>query len=190
MFERYSHPGRRVVYYAHEAAIDAGAAEIDSMHLLCALTMEQSSRANSVFRLKERLPQEAARMRAVRLSSEKRTLPLSNDCKRILAYAAQEADGRGDYWVNTDHLVLGILSDRECPAAVRLQASGIELEKAVARVSSSTRERGSLGFVSEFWRPLTPSNIVGQIAAAAYLLLVVILLGVVAELLRVMLRHD
>jgi hypothetical protein len=66
MFERYSHPSRRAVFFAREAARDARAAEIDSMHLLYALTLETSSRANVVFGLNQRFPEEVARMRAMK----------------------------------------------------------------------------------------------------------------------------
>lgn len=152
------------------------------MHLLSALTLETSSRANGLFRLNERFPEEVARMRAMKVSSETRNLPLATDCKRVLAYAAQEADRLGHYWINTDHLVLGILRDHENAAAARLEASGLQIEQANTQVSSSGRERGNYFFPSAFfWRLTTPANIVGQIAAATYVLLIVLLLGIVTE---------
>ena len=123
MFERYSLPSRRAILYAREAALHAGAAEIDSMHLLSGLTREKSSRANALFKLAERFPDEAARIRAIKRVHEQNDIPLTDNSKRILFYTTEEANRMDDYWIDTDHLVLGILHERTCTAAIRLEAT-------------------------------------------------------------------
>lgn len=178
-FERYSVPSRRVVYRARKAALTAGTAKIDSMHLLHGLIEEKSSHAHSLFKLEERFPETAAQMRVVKPAPERRDISLADDCKRILAYTVLEADQLNSYWIHTDHLLLGILRDDKNAAAVKLQASGLEIAAARAQVSSSALKSEDHGVVSEFWRPSVPPNIVGQIAAATYVLLVVLLLGIV-----------
>ena len=72
-------------------------------------------------------------MRAMKRNPEK-NLPLTLDCKRILAYTAEEANRMDDYWIDTDHLVLGILREGKCTAAVRLEASGLALQQARTQV--------------------------------------------------------
>jgi len=42
-------------------------------------------------------------------------LRLTDEVKRTLAYASMEADAMGDGWVDTDHLLLGILRESACP---------------------------------------------------------------------------
>jgi ATP-dependent Clp protease ATP-binding subunit ClpA len=41
-------------------------------------------------------------------------LPLSNECKRILAYAAEEAERLMHRHIGTEHLLLGILREEKC----------------------------------------------------------------------------
>ena len=54
---------------------------------------------------------------------------LGGDGKRILAYTAREANRLRDYWIETEHLVLGILRERENAAAVKLGVAGLDLER-------------------------------------------------------------
>lgn len=182
MFERYSLPSRRAIFFARAAALAAGAAEIDSMHILSALTLEKSSRANALFRLRERFPKEAARMRAaMRRARTEGNLPLTGDSKRILAYTAEEANRMDDYWIDTDHLVLGILREDNCTAAARLAAAGLTMEQARAQVSTSAQERHEYAPIRVWWWPWKPPTIGGQIAAATFVLLLILLLKFVIE---------
>src|SRR4030095_11085252 len=54
-------------------------------------------------------------------------LPLSNECKRILAYAYEEASLLNRY-VGTAHLLLGILREEKCVAAEILVKRGLRLD--------------------------------------------------------------
>jgi ATP-dependent Clp protease ATP-binding subunit ClpA len=107
MFKRYPPPSRRAIFYAQEAALNAGAAEIASMHVLYGLMLVPSSRANSLFKLDERFPEKAPQMRAMKRATGQRDIPLAQGSKRILAYAAEESNVLGDSWIDTDHLMLG-----------------------------------------------------------------------------------
>ena len=48
-------------------------------------------------------------------------LPLSNECKRVLAYAAEEAERFSHIHIGTEHLLLGLLREEKCFAAEILQ---------------------------------------------------------------------
>ncbi len=91
LFRRYPPPNRRAVFYAREAALYAGANEIDSIHLLSGLLVEPSTRANQLFRLEERFPEETARMRALKVFPEPRTIPpLARVRSKILHHRVTE----------------------------------------------------------------------------------------------------
>jgi len=55
-------------------------------------------------------------------------LPLSNECKRILAYANEEAERLNHRHIGTEHLLLGILREEKCVAREILFNKGLRLE--------------------------------------------------------------
>jgi len=54
-------------------------------------------------------------------------LPLSNECKRVLAYAAEEAERLSHKHIGTEHLLLGLLREEKCFAAEILHERGLRL---------------------------------------------------------------
>ena len=176
LFRRYPPPNRRAVFYAREAALYANADEIDTIHLLCGLLVEPSARANQLFRLEERFPEETARIRALKAFPEPRTIPLSHESKRVLAYAEAEADRLDDYWIDTDHVALGILRECNCPAAALLDAAGLKIEEARRQVSASSDQRENYGAVPALWRLARPISRIGYVAGMWYVALIVLLI--------------
>jgi ATP-dependent Clp protease ATP-binding subunit ClpA len=63
-------------------------------------------------------------------------LPLSNECKRALAYAAEEAGYLEGRHIGAEHLLLGLLREEKCEAARALNEHGLTLEKARAAILS------------------------------------------------------
>ena len=120
-------------------------------------------------------------MRAMRRATTQANLPLTLASKRILAYTAEEANRMDDYWVDTDHLVLGILRERDCAAAARLESSGITIEQVRTQVAHSATEEHEYPPTRASWWDYRPTTMTGQLAAAAYLLLIVVLLQLVIE---------
>src|SRR5262249_27240386 len=53
-------------------------------------------------------------------------LPLSLECKRILAYAAEETERLNHLHIGTEHLLLGILREEQCVAAQILHERGLK----------------------------------------------------------------
>ncbi len=142
MFERYTDQNRRAIFFARQTALQLGAAAIDSGHLLLGLVTEKETRADIVFRLRELLPEEAAQQAVeIKQPMMKGTIPLSNDGKRAIAYTAFEANRLRDYWIDTEHLVLGILREESSPAAAKLRAMGLELESCRQQVMYSKDSR-------------------------------------------------
>src|SRR5579859_6313744 len=132
MFERYTEPARRAIFFARAIAIRNSAPMVDSTHLLWALMWPDTFRAQVLFRLRDKFPQyRRSSYDSLLIATWKgKDLRLTDEVKKILAYSAMEADAMGDAWVDTDHMLLGILREPDGQAAQQLIAAGITLENA------------------------------------------------------------
>ena len=136
MFQRYTDETKRAIYFAAQLALRESAEVIDSNHLLRGLLTDSESRANTIFRLCQLFPEDAAyqsTLKSLQVNNQckltirqtsrqssfqkKKVAPnmigLGGDEKRILAYTAREANRLRDYWIDTEHLVLGILRESD-----------------------------------------------------------------------------
>jgi hypothetical protein len=134
MFERYTEPARRVIFFARYEASQYGSTTIETPHFLLGLIREDK------FLLRRFLPNSAGVMgirehinRLVEIRDKTSTsidLPLSDECKRILAHSAKEAEQLKHDYIGTIHLLLGIFGEKNCTAARVLSELGLELESA------------------------------------------------------------
>jgi ATP-dependent Clp protease ATP-binding subunit ClpC len=93
-------------------------------------------------------------------------LPLSNECKRVLAYAAEEAERLSHKHIGTEHLLLGLLREEKCFAAEILQERGLKLaqirDELAARDAGEGAGAGTAARVeqllAEFSRDLTQAR--------------------------------
>jgi ATP-dependent Clp protease ATP-binding subunit ClpC len=98
MFERYTGKARRTIFFGRYEANQFGSPYIESEHLLLGLLREDKSLANTFLSLRSHGAVEAIRKQiegqtVIREKvSNTLDLPLSNECRRILAYAMEEAD--------------------------------------------------------------------------------------------------
>src|SRR5262252_5740696 len=165
MFERYTEKARRVIFFARYEASQFGSPYIETEHLLLGLLREDKALANRFLR-------SHAAVESIRKQIEGHTtirekvstsvdLPLSHECKRVLAYGAEEAERLSHKHIGTEHLLLGLLREEKCFAAEILHERGLRLStirEELARsqsekVSSSRPKESSL--LSEFSRDLT-----------------------------------
>ena len=132
MFERYTEKARRVIFFARYEASNFGSPYIETEHLLLGVLREDKAVTNRFF-------QSHASVDSIRKQIEGHTtiretistsvdLPLSNECKRVLAYAAEEAHRLSHEHIGTEHLLLGLLREEKCFAAAILQERGLQLE--------------------------------------------------------------
>ena len=146
MFERYTEPARRAIFYARAIAIINRAPMVDSTHLLWGLMWPDTSRAQLLFRLREKFPQYRRSSRSLLVATWKgQDLRLTDEVKKILYYSSKEADAMGDAWVDTDHLLLGILCISDCQAAQQLNTAGLTLENARDSVIENRPSRPDYG---------------------------------------------
>jgi catechol 2,3-dioxygenase-like lactoylglutathione lyase family enzyme len=133
MFERYTEKARRTIFFARYEASQFGSPYIETEFLLLGLLRENAALSTRLFRSKttpEALRDEIARHRApLEMISTSVDLPLSNESKRVLAYAAEEAEGLGHQFIGSEHLLLGILREQNSFAAQLLQQHGLKIDE-------------------------------------------------------------
>src|SRR5437868_7789259 len=141
MFERYTEASRRAIFFARYEAAQEGSSYIETEHLLLGVFHDPDSRIDEIFHLHTRLEEIRQKVRSARLAraalANDVDLPLSNENKRVLAYAAEEAEYLGSDWVDSEHLLLGLLREKKTFAAKLLKELGIDLETARVEVRSA-----------------------------------------------------
>jgi ATP-dependent Clp protease ATP-binding subunit ClpC len=167
MFERYTEKARRVIFFARYEASQFGSPYIETEHLLLGLLREDKALTNRFLRQHSSVESIRKQIEGHTTIREKVStsvdLPLSNECKRVLAYAAEEAERLSHKHIGTEHLLLGLLREEKCFAAEILHERGLRLatiREELARTSqekaqpSQQRQRES-SLLAEFSRDLT-----------------------------------
>ena len=131
MFERYTEKARRVIFFARYEASQYGSPYIETEHLLLGLMREDKALANRFLRahgsiesIRKEIEQRITIRERISTSVE---VPLSQESKRILNFATEEAERLGHKHVGTEHLLLGILREEKCFGAEILQERGLRL---------------------------------------------------------------
>jgi ATP-dependent Clp protease ATP-binding subunit ClpC len=173
MFERYTEKARRVIFFARYEASQFGSPYIETEHLLLGLLREDKALTNRFLR-------SHASIESIRKQIEGRTtirekvstsvdLPLSQECKRVLAYAAEEAERLSHKHIGTEHLLLGLLREDKSFAAEILHERGLrlssireELSRAQSEKVASSRSKET-SLLAEFSRDLTQAAMENQL---------------------------
>src|SRR5262245_17094462 len=101
MFERYTERARRVIFFARYEASNYGSRSIETEHLLLGIGRDDKDlidrlSAGALVDIRERV--EARITKNPKLSTSL-DLPLTDECKRILAYAGEESDRLGHRFI-------------------------------------------------------------------------------------------
>jgi len=144
MFERYTEKARRVIFFARYEASQAGSPYIESEHLLIGLLRESGHELRRYLGSRVSAEELHAEIAASTLRREPTStsvdLPLTNECKRILAYSAEEAERLGHKHIGTEHLLLGMLREKDCLAARLLNERGLQLEATRIQIAADAKE--------------------------------------------------
>jgi ATP-dependent Clp protease ATP-binding subunit ClpA len=128
MFERYTEEARRVIFFARQEASQFGKLQIETEHLLLALLREDKALANRFQHLPSTVESIRKQIEGQTTIGEKQStpmdLPISHESKRVLAFAAEEAERLGHPHIGTEHLLLGIRREDNCFAAKILHELG------------------------------------------------------------------
>ena len=173
MFERYTEKARRVIFFARYEASQYGSPNIETEHLLLGLMREDKALANRFLRQQgsiESIRKEIeARITIRERISTSVEVPLSQECKRILNMAAEEAERLGHKHVGTEHLLLGILREEKCFGAEILMERGLrlntlreELGRTSGEKTAATRPKET-SLLAEFSRDLTQAASEGSL---------------------------
>src|SRR3954462_14043821 len=175
MFERYTEKARRVIFFARYEASQFGSPYIETEHLLLGLLREDKALTNRFLRQHSSVDSIRKQIEGHTTIREKVStsvdLPLSNECKRVLAYAAEEAERLSHKHIGTEHLLLGLLREEKCFAAEILHERGLRLSAIREELARSTQEkaqpqRGSnreSSLLAEFSRDLTQAAMDSQL---------------------------
>jgi ATP-dependent Clp protease ATP-binding subunit ClpA len=152
MFERYAEPARRAIFFACARTIFSDRPEITSVDLLASLLWENNSRAQTLFNLRDYFPLYCGCPRKVTtLPQGPSGPPLDRDSKQILAWTAIEATQLRDYWIDTEHLLLGIIRTQACTASSYLEMIGLTLRGCRKTIRDNKQSRPGYGPVPRLW---------------------------------------
>ena len=166
MFEKYTEKSRRVIFFARYEASQLGRSSIETEHILLGLLREGDSVTSKLF-AQSKIKLEAMRKEIEEVTSPKDKvstsieIPLSEESKRVLAYAAEEAESLLHKYIGTEHILLGLLRERKSLAARILAEKGLRLNSAREEIISQMRQKSVMEkkketpFLCEFSRDLT-----------------------------------
>jgi len=166
VFEKFNEKARRALFFARYEASKLGSRVIESEHVLLGVLREGEESVAELlrrFHVKSdeiRREIEGERVFVERISSTAE-LPLSEESKKILAYAAHEAESMLHPAVGSEHLLVGILRVEGCAAMRILTQHGFDVYSlreeviALARERDASQQKKDLPFLSEYSRDLT-----------------------------------
>jgi ATP-dependent Clp protease ATP-binding subunit ClpC len=139
MFERYREYARRAIFFSVWEARQTGSPYIEPEHLLLGLTHDADSKANQLFALAAHAEtfRKKLGLPVQEQAAKPGDIPLSNTGKRVLAYAAEEADRLASQPIGTEHLLLGLLREKQSDVPETLAEAGIDLRSARNRVRAA-----------------------------------------------------
>jgi ATP-dependent Clp protease ATP-binding subunit ClpC len=141
MFERYNEQARRVLFFSRYEASQFGNRSIETEHVLLGLIRDGKGIAVRVFEAAH-LAVEDVRHEIVRRKppTDERVatsveIPFSAETKRVLQFAAEEADSLKHHHIGAEHLLLGLLREYKSLAASVLAERGLRLSDARTQVA-------------------------------------------------------
>jgi len=165
MFERYTQRSRRVLFFARYEASEHNEATIEVHHVLLGLLREDKGITSKILADFNVSPESLREQLELRIKGGREKvstsveIPFTEQTKRALMFAAEEADALHHSYVGTEHLLLGILREERSIAATVLIESGLTLARARQGIVNLLRESphppgkpwpaASIGFTTE-----------------------------------------
>ena len=150
MFERYTEAARRALFFARYEASQFGSLSIEAEHLLLGLIREEKGLTSRVFEAAHlSLDSVGEEIRRRTTSREKVgtgvEIPFGAETKRVLQFAADEADNLLHKHIGPVHLLLGLLREEKSVAASILRKNGLGLTGLRDQVSTATQTARETG---------------------------------------------
>jgi ATP-dependent Clp protease ATP-binding subunit ClpC len=174
MFERYTERARRVLFFARYEATQLGSTSIETEHLLLGLIREGKGLTSRIFArshlsldsIRKEIEGRQVFREKVSTSVE---IPFSGETKRVLTFAAEEADRLLHTYIGTEHLLLGILREERSVAASILYEKGMRLASVREDIVQLLNEKTApvrpkeTPLLAEFSRDLTDAAMKNQL---------------------------
>jgi uncharacterized protein (TIGR03435 family) len=132
MFNRFTTATLRVLFHARGEVSQLGSSAVEPEHILLGLLGDGESLGYRLVagtdgsdEVRNDIVRRLTRGEHVAESEE---VPFSASCRRVLQYAAEEADRLSSDGIGTEHLLLGLLREERSPAADVLAARGLTIE--------------------------------------------------------------
>jgi hypothetical protein len=131
MFERYTEKARRAIFFARYEASQFGSPFIETEHLLLGILREYKRLVSTlpvgaVVLVRKQIAALAPSRPAIATSVD---LPISKASGRVLALAAEEAEGLGHRYIGCQHILLGLLREEDSISAKILRHFGATAEQ-------------------------------------------------------------
>ena len=175
MFKRFTERARRVIILAREEAERHHHEYLGTEHILLGMLKDGGGIAITVLQ-KAGLSIDQIRMEVERHLPRNANalivgeIPFTPKAKKVLEYGVEEARLMGHNYIGTEHLLLGLLKEKEGIAAKVLNALGIRLVETREKIlnllqepATKTKEKSKTPALDEFGRDLTELAQVGKL---------------------------
>jgi ATP-dependent Clp protease ATP-binding subunit ClpC len=175
MFKRFTERARRVIILAREEAERHHHEYLGTEHILLGMLKDGGGIAITVLQ-KAGLSIDQIRMEVERHLPRNANalivgeIPFTPKAKKVLEYGVEEARLMGHNYIGTEHLLLGLLKEKEGIAAKVLNALGIRLVETREKIlnllqepATKTKEKSKTPALDEFGRDLTELAQIGKL---------------------------
>ena len=133
MFERYCEAARRTLFFARFETSQLGGVAIETEHVLLGLLRDNKGLTRTILTRAQLTYADVHREIEAHGAGERVStsveIPFSAETKRVLQYAAAEADRLHHTHIGTEHLLLGVVREERSVAASILTRRGLTLER-------------------------------------------------------------
>jgi ATP-dependent Clp protease ATP-binding subunit ClpC len=139
MFERYTALALRTLFFARYEAGQLGGVSIETEHILLGLLRESGAGVGQIL-VDADISYQGVRKQINEVTTARPRIPTSvempftEETKRVLDYAADEADRLSHRHIGTEHLLLGLLRERGAIAERRLAEKGLCADRVRDRI--------------------------------------------------------
>ncbi len=150
MFERYTEKARRTIFFARYEASQYGSSTIASEHILLGLLREDRATMRQFagpIQLGPEIRSEIERLiKRGKPFATSVEVPLSDESKRILNFAGEEADRFSHRHIGTEHILLGILRLPSASSGLTCRQAALSQRCQSRRDSPANRKRLRFGY--------------------------------------------
>lgn len=174
MFEKFTDKARKVMSLAQDEARNLGKMYVGTEHLLLALIKEgEGVAAQALAKLDVTYTETLATVKEISVDDNETIpgghIPFTPLAKRVLEDAYRETMARGQTYISTEHLLLGIVSQPEDRAMIALSRMGVAgdavrnavnefIEKSAEKDAPSTQQPTGVGFGQQFFSGMGPGQ--------------------------------